>query len=145
MFFLWTAIGNSVPWGFEGVLEYLKQSFNNPPIYILENGLSLLCFWLCFVCFESKVSLFLRFLTCANRFTVGTRFNATRHTKSWIHSVLHWCYAQRHQVRLSSFKSFNYYNWLFYMGLMLRVFSVSRFNFGFTFGLVYSLILIRII
>ncbi|KAL0725268.1 hypothetical protein Bca4012_039867 [Brassica carinata] len=37
-------IGNqSIPWGFEGVLEYLKQSYNNPPIYILENGLSLLC------------------------------------------------------------------------------------------------------
>ncbi|KAG2325373.1 hypothetical protein Bca52824_008101 [Brassica carinata] len=34
-------IGNqSIPWGFEGVLEYLKQSYNNPPIYILENGLS---------------------------------------------------------------------------------------------------------
>ncbi|XP_056865412.1 beta-glucosidase 10 isoform X1 [Raphanus sativus] len=32
------SIGNTVPWGFEGVLEYLKQSFNNPPIYILENG-----------------------------------------------------------------------------------------------------------
>ncbi|KAF8074438.1 hypothetical protein N665_1101s0001 [Sinapis alba] len=39
-------IGNSsffewdpIPWGFEGVLEYLKQSYNNPPIYILENGL----------------------------------------------------------------------------------------------------------
>ncbi|KAL0848666.1 hypothetical protein Bca101_021913 [Brassica carinata] len=38
-FFEWDAI----PWGFEGVLEYLKQSYNNPPIYILENGLSLLC------------------------------------------------------------------------------------------------------
>nr|VDD09130.1 unnamed protein product [Brassica oleracea] len=35
-----STIGNSVPWGFEGVLEYLKQSFNNPPIYILENGLA---------------------------------------------------------------------------------------------------------
>ncbi|KAF8092209.1 hypothetical protein N665_0422s0038 [Sinapis alba] len=29
-----------IPWGFEGVLEYLKQSYNNPPIYILENGLA---------------------------------------------------------------------------------------------------------
>ncbi|XP_006290937.2 beta-glucosidase 8 isoform X1 [Capsella rubella] len=28
----------STPWGLEGVLEYLKQSYNNPPIYILENG-----------------------------------------------------------------------------------------------------------
>ncbi|KAF3571425.1 hypothetical protein F2Q69_00062501 [Brassica cretica] len=44
----WTVIGNSsffkwdaIPWGFEGVLEYLKQSYNNPPIYILENGLPL--------------------------------------------------------------------------------------------------------
>ncbi|CAF2049207.1 unnamed protein product [Brassica napus] len=36
-FFKWDAI----PWGFEGVLEYLKQSYNNPPIYILENGLPL--------------------------------------------------------------------------------------------------------
>ncbi|XP_023637803.1 beta-glucosidase 8 isoform X2 [Capsella rubella] len=26
------------PWGLEGVLEYLKQSYNNLPIYILENG-----------------------------------------------------------------------------------------------------------
>ncbi|CAA7027831.1 unnamed protein product [Microthlaspi erraticum] len=41
-------IGNSsfftfdtIPWGFESVLEYLKQSYNNPPIYILENGLPL--------------------------------------------------------------------------------------------------------
>ncbi|XP_024012822.1 beta-glucosidase 10 isoform X1 [Eutrema salsugineum] len=33
-FFGWDAI----PWGFEGVLEYLKQSYNNPPLYILENG-----------------------------------------------------------------------------------------------------------
>ncbi|CAH8355415.1 unnamed protein product [Eruca vesicaria subsp. sativa] len=39
-------IGNSsffewdpIPWGFEGVLEYVKQSYNNPPVYILENGL----------------------------------------------------------------------------------------------------------
>ncbi|CAN7095724.1 unnamed protein product [Brassica rapa subsp. narinosa] len=44
----WTVIGNSsffkwdaIPWGFEGVLEYLKQSYNNTPIYILENGLPL--------------------------------------------------------------------------------------------------------
>nr|VDD58103.1 unnamed protein product [Brassica oleracea] len=44
----WTVIGNSsffkwdaIPWGFEGVLESLKQSYNNPPIYILENGLPL--------------------------------------------------------------------------------------------------------
>ncbi|CAF2113634.1 unnamed protein product [Brassica napus] len=36
-FFKWDAI----PWGFEGVLESLKQSYNNPPIYILENGLPL--------------------------------------------------------------------------------------------------------
>ncbi|VVB06655.1 unnamed protein product [Arabis nemorensis] len=32
--FEWEAI----PWGLEIVLEYLKQSYNNPPIYILENG-----------------------------------------------------------------------------------------------------------
>ncbi|CAA7030500.1 unnamed protein product [Microthlaspi erraticum] len=31
----------SVPWGFESVLEYVKQSYNNPPIYVLENGLPL--------------------------------------------------------------------------------------------------------
>ncbi|KAG7584499.1 Glycoside hydrolase superfamily [Arabidopsis suecica] len=31
----------ATPWGLEGVLEYLKQNFNNPPIYILENGVSL--------------------------------------------------------------------------------------------------------
>ncbi|KAG7530004.1 Glycoside hydrolase family 1 [Arabidopsis thaliana x Arabidopsis arenosa] len=28
----------ATPWGLEGVLEHLKQSYNNPPIYILENG-----------------------------------------------------------------------------------------------------------
>ncbi|XP_018484503.1 beta-glucosidase 10 [Raphanus sativus] len=34
-------IGNqSIPWGFESVLDYLKQSYDNPPIYILENGLA---------------------------------------------------------------------------------------------------------
>ncbi|CAF2049206.1 BnaA09g40110D [Brassica napus] len=33
-FFEWDA----VPWGLERVLEYIKQSYNNPPIYILENG-----------------------------------------------------------------------------------------------------------
>ncbi|XP_048594756.1 beta-glucosidase 3 isoform X1 [Brassica napus] len=26
------------PWAMEGVLEYLKQSYGNPPVYILENG-----------------------------------------------------------------------------------------------------------
>ncbi|CAA7030502.1 unnamed protein product [Microthlaspi erraticum] len=31
----------SVPWGFESVLEYVKQSYNNPPIYVLENGFPL--------------------------------------------------------------------------------------------------------
>ncbi|XP_010438545.1 PREDICTED: beta-glucosidase 9-like isoform X1 [Camelina sativa] len=38
-------IGNSsffaveaAPWGLEDTLEYLKDSYNNPPIYILENG-----------------------------------------------------------------------------------------------------------
>ncbi|KAL1213268.1 Beta-glucosidase 10 [Cardamine amara subsp. amara] len=41
-------IGNSslihweaIPWGLEGVLEYIKQSYNNPPIYILENGIQM--------------------------------------------------------------------------------------------------------
>ncbi|CAA7039243.1 unnamed protein product [Microthlaspi erraticum] len=29
----------STPWGFENFLEYMKQSYNNPPIYVLENGL----------------------------------------------------------------------------------------------------------
>ncbi|KAL1224388.1 Beta-glucosidase 10 [Cardamine amara subsp. amara] len=29
----------AIPWGLEGVLEYIKQSYNNPPIYILENGI----------------------------------------------------------------------------------------------------------
>ncbi|XP_010468924.1 PREDICTED: beta-glucosidase 8-like isoform X1 [Camelina sativa] len=29
---------DATPWGLEGVLEYIKQSYNNPPIYILENG-----------------------------------------------------------------------------------------------------------
>uniref|UniRef100_A0A1J3GFR6 beta-glucosidase n=1 Tax=Noccaea caerulescens TaxID=107243 RepID=A0A1J3GFR6_NOCCA len=28
----------SIPWGFESFLEYMKQSYNNPPIYVLENG-----------------------------------------------------------------------------------------------------------
>ncbi|XP_019082834.1 PREDICTED: beta-glucosidase 10-like isoform X1 [Camelina sativa] len=28
----------AIPWGLQGVLEDLKQSYNNPPIYILENG-----------------------------------------------------------------------------------------------------------
>ncbi|KAL0725267.1 hypothetical protein Bca4012_039866 [Brassica carinata] len=32
------SMGNTVPRGFEAVLEYVKQSYNNPPIYILENG-----------------------------------------------------------------------------------------------------------
>ncbi|CAA7030501.1 unnamed protein product [Microthlaspi erraticum] len=32
----------SIPWGFESVLEYMKQSYNNPPIYVLENGLGTL-------------------------------------------------------------------------------------------------------
>ncbi|KAL1208380.1 Beta-glucosidase 3 [Cardamine amara subsp. amara] len=38
-------VGNStlftidvLPWGLEGVLEYIKQNYGNPPIYILENG-----------------------------------------------------------------------------------------------------------
>ncbi|CAN8324228.1 unnamed protein product [Cochlearia groenlandica] len=31
----------ATPWGLQGLLEYLKQSYNNPPIYILENGLSM--------------------------------------------------------------------------------------------------------
>ncbi|CAG7881257.1 unnamed protein product, partial [Brassica rapa] len=26
------------PWAMEGVLEYIKQSYGNPPVYILENG-----------------------------------------------------------------------------------------------------------
>ncbi|XP_019082835.1 PREDICTED: beta-glucosidase 10-like isoform X2 [Camelina sativa] len=29
---------SAIPWGLQGVLEDLKQSYNNPPIYILENG-----------------------------------------------------------------------------------------------------------
>ncbi|XP_023637805.1 beta-glucosidase 8-like isoform X2 [Capsella rubella] len=29
---------DATPWGLESVLEYLKQSYNNIPIYILENG-----------------------------------------------------------------------------------------------------------
>jgi len=28
------------PWAIEAVLEYVKQSYGNPPVYILENGLS---------------------------------------------------------------------------------------------------------
>ncbi|WZY95691.1 hypothetical protein YC2023_068020 [Brassica napus] len=39
-FFEW----DSIPWGLESVLEYVKQSYNNPPIYILENGPLLLSF-----------------------------------------------------------------------------------------------------
>ncbi|EOA30377.1 hypothetical protein CARUB_v10013516mg [Capsella rubella] len=27
-----------LPWGLEGVLEYIKQNYGNPPVYILENG-----------------------------------------------------------------------------------------------------------
>ncbi|KAG7650061.1 Glycoside hydrolase superfamily [Arabidopsis thaliana x Arabidopsis arenosa] len=30
------------PWAIEAVLEYVKQSYGNPPVYILENGQSLL-------------------------------------------------------------------------------------------------------
>jgi len=26
------------PWAMEGILEYIKQSYGNPPVYILENG-----------------------------------------------------------------------------------------------------------
>jgi beta-glucosidase len=29
----------ATPWGLEGILEYIKQSYNNPPVYILENGM----------------------------------------------------------------------------------------------------------
>ncbi|KAL9295891.1 putative beta-glucosidase [Arabidopsis thaliana] len=29
---------DAVPWGLEGILQHIKQSYNNPPIYILENG-----------------------------------------------------------------------------------------------------------
>ncbi|KAB2606617.1 beta-glucosidase 11-like [Pyrus ussuriensis x Pyrus communis] len=29
------------PWGLQGLLEYVKQNFGNPPLYIHENGLSL--------------------------------------------------------------------------------------------------------
>nr|VDC79310.1 unnamed protein product [Brassica rapa] len=29
------------PWALEGVLEYIKQSYGNPPVYILENGKSM--------------------------------------------------------------------------------------------------------
>ncbi|KFK40508.1 hypothetical protein AALP_AA2G005000 [Arabis alpina] len=31
-----------VPWAMEGVLEYIKQSYGNPPVYILENGIPLM-------------------------------------------------------------------------------------------------------
>lgn len=34
-----------LPWGLEGLLEYIKQNYANPPIYILENGLSLNMLW----------------------------------------------------------------------------------------------------
>ncbi|AEE84549.1 beta glucosidase 2 [Arabidopsis thaliana] len=41
----WTVLGNFsafeyavAPWAMESVLEYIKQSYGNPPIYILENG-----------------------------------------------------------------------------------------------------------
>ncbi|ERN17026.1 beta-glucosidase 22 isoform X2 [Amborella trichopoda] len=27
-----------VPWGLQGILEYIKQTYNNPPIFIHENG-----------------------------------------------------------------------------------------------------------
>ncbi|XP_024010062.1 beta-glucosidase 3 [Eutrema salsugineum] len=27
-----------LPWGLEGVLEYIKHNYGNPPVYILENG-----------------------------------------------------------------------------------------------------------
>ncbi|KFK29802.1 hypothetical protein AALP_AA7G181200 [Arabis alpina] len=30
-----------LPWAMEGVLEYIKQSYGNPPVYILENGKSM--------------------------------------------------------------------------------------------------------
>ncbi|CAB83125.1 beta-glucosidase-like protein [Arabidopsis thaliana] len=29
---------DAVPWGLEGVLQHIKHRYNNPPIYILENG-----------------------------------------------------------------------------------------------------------
>ncbi|KAG7565080.1 Glycoside hydrolase superfamily [Arabidopsis suecica] len=29
---------DAIPWGLEDILEHLKESYNNPPIYILENG-----------------------------------------------------------------------------------------------------------
>ncbi|KAG7594294.1 Glycoside hydrolase family 1 [Arabidopsis thaliana x Arabidopsis arenosa] len=29
------------PWAMEGILEYIKQNYGNPPVYILENGLSI--------------------------------------------------------------------------------------------------------
>ena len=29
------------PWALEGVLEYLKQVYGNPPVFVYENGLSL--------------------------------------------------------------------------------------------------------
>nr|VDC79309.1 unnamed protein product [Brassica rapa] len=29
---------DDTPWAMEGVLEYIKQSYGNPPVYILENG-----------------------------------------------------------------------------------------------------------
>ncbi|KAJ4906519.1 Beta-glucosidase 8 [Raphanus sativus] len=32
------ALIDVLPWGLEGVLEYIKQNYGNPPVYILENG-----------------------------------------------------------------------------------------------------------
>ncbi|KAL0710037.1 hypothetical protein Bca4012_017015 [Brassica carinata] len=32
---------DDTPWAMEGVLEYIKQSYENPPVYILENGKSI--------------------------------------------------------------------------------------------------------
>ncbi|CAN8268553.1 unnamed protein product [Cochlearia groenlandica] len=38
MFSLSSNLFDVIPWGLEGVLEYIKQNYGNPPIYILENG-----------------------------------------------------------------------------------------------------------
>jgi len=78
---------DAVPWGLEGVLQHIKHRYNNPPIYILENGTlhSLLSSGSVFVYLKANL-LVLKILQIApenkNRFTDETRFDATRHTKS---------------------------------------------------------------
>ncbi|CAH2047541.1 unnamed protein product [Thlaspi arvense] len=59
-----------LPWGLEGVLNYIKQNYGNPPVYILENGL----------------------------LTYQPPFIASRRGKSGIPSCLHYCRAQLSEV-----------------------------------------------